>query len=166
VSYRNKTYVIFDGDEDMWAYAFMKGWKERDHIDFNFFDAHDIASITDRASEDTVKARLRERMKNAKQVIVLVGEKTRNLYRYVRWEIELAISMGLPIIVVNLNNSRRYDGDRCPPILTDVYAVHVPFKLAAIRYALDQFPDEYAGRARDAEGPRSYSDDIYRRLGL
>jgi hypothetical protein len=27
MSYRNKTYVIFDGDNDMWAYAYMKGWK-------------------------------------------------------------------------------------------------------------------------------------------
>jgi len=27
MSYRNKTYVIFDGDNDMWAYSYMKGWK-------------------------------------------------------------------------------------------------------------------------------------------
>jgi len=52
MSYRNKTYVIFDGDNDQWAYRFMNGWKANDHIDFNFYDAHDVGSeLTDRASE-------------------------------------------------------------------------------------------------------------------
>ena len=30
MAYRNKTYVAFDGDNDMWAYAYMKGWKQND----------------------------------------------------------------------------------------------------------------------------------------
>ena len=37
--------------------------------------------------------------------MVLVGEKTKNLYKFVRWEIELAIKLGLPIIVANLNKT-------------------------------------------------------------
>ncbi len=49
MSYRDKTYVIFDGDKDMWTYAYMKGWKQRENIDFNFYDAHDIRPLTDRA---------------------------------------------------------------------------------------------------------------------
>lgn len=102
MSYRNKTYVIFDGDNDMWAYAFMKGWKSNENMEFNFSDAHDIKPLTDRASEETIKQRLRERMSSAKQVIVVIGENTKNLYRFVRWEIELAIAKGLPVIVVNL----------------------------------------------------------------
>ena len=36
--YRNKTYIAFDGDNDMWAYSYMKGWKQNDNIDFNFYD--------------------------------------------------------------------------------------------------------------------------------
>ena len=32
MSYRNRTYVIFDGDNDMWAYAYMKGWKESEQL--------------------------------------------------------------------------------------------------------------------------------------
>jgi hypothetical protein len=42
MSYRNKTYVAFDGDEDMRAYNIMRAWVESDHIDFNFYNAHDI----------------------------------------------------------------------------------------------------------------------------
>src|SRR5205823_5538990 len=98
MSYRNKTYVIFDGDNDMWAYAYMKGWKVNEHIDFNFHDAHDIRPLTDRASEETVRQRLRERFSDAKQVIVLIGKETRNLYRFVRWEMEIAENLDLPII--------------------------------------------------------------------
>jgi hypothetical protein len=55
-------------------------------------------------TELTVKSALRQRMVNAKQGIVLVGEKTKNLYRFVRWEIELAIEKDLPIVVVNLRS--------------------------------------------------------------
>ena len=166
MSYRNKSYVIFDGDNDMWAYAFMKGWKQNERIDFNFYDAHDLRPLTARASEETVKARLRERMVNAKQVILLVGESTKNLYRFVRWEIDLALGKDLPIIVVNLNDKRSCDAKRCPAILRDEYAVHIAFKLKIIKYALDNFPGEHAKRDRSASGPRHYNDSVYKDLGL
>ena len=166
MSYRNKTYVIFDGDNDLWAYAYMKGWKANENIDFNFYDAHDIRPLTDRASEETVRARLRERFSSAKQVIVLIGEKTKNLYRFVGWEIELALELDLPIIAVNLNNKRRYDQDLCPPLLRDRYVVHIPFKMKIIQFTLDKFPEEYPNRDRSALGNRSYGDSIYRSLGL
>lgn len=48
--YRNKTYVIFDGDGDMWAYRYMRGWNAQDHMDFDFYDAHDIRPLTERAA--------------------------------------------------------------------------------------------------------------------
>lgn len=166
MSYRNKSYVIFDGDNDMWAYAYMKGWKENDNIDFNFFDAHDLRPLTDRASEETVRARLRERMASAKQAIVLVGEHTKNLFKFVRWEIELAEKEDLPIVVVNLNGNRRQDPDLCPPILRDHYAVHVPFKMKIIQYALDNFPTQFSKRDASAKGPLVYNETVYTGLGL
>ena len=82
MSYRNKTYVIFDGDKDMWAYAYMLGWHENEHIEFNFFNAHDINTITKSASEDTTKRKLRERIANTKQAVVLVGKSTKTLRHY------------------------------------------------------------------------------------
>ena len=98
----------------MWAYGFMLGWKSRDHIDFDFHDAHDLNTISDRASEDTVKRKLRGRFTNAKQVVVIVGKKTKNLYRFVRWEIDVALELKLPIIVANLSEKRRMDDDLLP----------------------------------------------------
>lgn len=38
MSYRNKTYVIFDGD-DIHNYRSMRAWTQNAHIDFNFYDA-------------------------------------------------------------------------------------------------------------------------------
>lgn len=166
MSYRNKTYVIFDGDKDMWAYAYMKGWKENENIDFNFYDAHDIRPLTDRASEETVKQRLRERMASAKQTIVLIGENTKNLYRFVRWEMELALKKDIPIIAVNLNDKRQMDSDHSPSIIRDEYVVHISFNMKIIKYALDNFPTEYNDRAPEEKGDRYYKDEIYEELGL
>lgn len=166
MSYRNKTYVIFDGDNDMWAYAYMKGWKSNENMDFNFYDAHDIRPLTDRASDETVKKALRARLANAKQVIVLVGENTKNLYKFVRWEIEIAQKLNLPIIVVNLNGLRQMDPDRCPANLRDWLAAHVEFKAKIIQHALDNFPDEYTQLQASTSGPRYYTDKVYGRLGL
>ena len=167
MSYRNKTYVIFDGDNDMWAYAFMKGWKSNENMDFNFYDAHDIRPLTDRASEETVKRTLRERFSNAKQVIVLVGENTKNLYRFVRWEIEIAEKLDLPIIVVNLNARRDMDPDLCPPILMQWTAIHVAFKAKIIQFALDHYPEAYSSiNASELGQPRHYPASVYTQLGL
>lgn len=165
MSYRNKTYVIFDGDNDMWAYGFMKGWVSNENVDFNFYDAHDIRPLTDRASDETVKRALRNRLSNAKQVIVLVGERTKNLFKFVRWEIEIAQALDLPIIVVNLNGSRQLDLSRCPAILRSWPAAHVAFRAAIIQHALDNFPNEYP-RLPDGSGPRYYTDAAYKQLGL
>lgn len=166
MSYRNKTYVIFDGDKDMWAYGYMKGWKSNHNIDFSFHDAHDLKPLTDRASEETVKRRLRERFSSAKQVVVLIGESTKNLYRFVRWEMEVAKQLDLPIVAVNLNNKRSQDSNRCPAILRDHYVVHVPFKMRIIKYALDNFPSEYAKRDGSEGGARYYREIVYKDLGL
>ncbi|MCA1378880.1 MULTISPECIES: TIR domain-containing protein [unclassified Bradyrhizobium] len=143
-------YVAFDGDKDKWAYAFMKGWKTNNRVDFDFEDAHDLDSMTSRAQNETyVKSALKQRMSKSDALIVIVGESTKHLYKFVRWEIELAIALGLPIIVANLNGKNTRDDTLCPPILKDVCAVHIPFKKNAISYALNNWPREW--RSLDAQ---------------
>ena len=54
------TYVVFDGDKDKWAYAYLLGWKKSDKVDFDFRDAHDIGSMTSEAeNEKYVKRELK-----------------------------------------------------------------------------------------------------------
>jgi len=150
----------------MWAYRFMRGWKANENIDFNFFDTHDLKPLTDRTGEYTVKRRLRKRLRDTKQAIVIVGEKTKNLYRFMRWELETCMNLNIPIIAVNLNGQRRQDGDLCLPIIRDEYMVHIPFKLKIIQYALDNLPSEYHRRSQSDKGPRLYNDSVYSKLGL
>lgn len=121
----------------------MTAWKSRGKIDFNFYDAHDINNLWSKSSEDTIKAKLRERMKNSKQAVVLVGENTKRLYKYVRWEIEIAMGMDIPIIAANLDKANSATS-KTPPILKEnCYFVSVPFEMKKIKYAFDNFPDEY-----------------------
>lgn len=169
MSHKQPAYVIFDSDEDGWAYRFMRGWKSNERIDFDFFDAHDLTSMTSQAtSEDYVKRQLRERMGKAKCVILLLGDRTKFQYRYIRWEIDLAIELNIPIVVANLNERTSYDSDLCPPILREHCAVHIPFKMKAIKYALDNWPSEYRGFDLEmkSSGRRHYGPDVYRTLGI
>ena len=169
MGYKDPTYVIFDGDEDRWAYAYMKGWKANEKIDFDFRDAHDLDTMTSRAQgEDYVKRNLRSRLSQSKTALVLIGAKTKNLFKFVRWEMEVALSLDLPIIAVNLGGSRQMNSDNCPAIIRGACVVHIPFKQAAIRHALDNWPAEYARLSPTdrALGARYYNDTVYRALGL
>mgnify|MGYP000848846430 CR=1 FL=1 len=167
MSYKNKTYVIFDGDNDMWAYARMKGWKALENIDFDFYDAHDLKPLTNQAtSEDYIKQRLAERMATAKQVIVIIGDNTKNLYRFVRWELDKALSNKLPIIAVYLNNKRNIDTNLCPPIIRNENAIHIPFRMKIIKYALDDFPPFHKTLDLTKKDDWHYKDSVYQSLGL
>lgn len=167
MAYRNKTYVAFDADRDIRYYHLMKAWKDNDHADFNFFDAHDLKQARDTSSEETIKASLRVRMSNAKIFVLLVGESTRYLFKFVRWEIESALRRDLPIIVVNLNGLRKMDTVRCPPILRGELAIHISFQQAIVQYALDHWPSEYQSHKKKHDtGAYYYKPLVYERLGL
>jgi hypothetical protein len=162
-----RTYVIFDGDNDMWAYGFMKGWKVNDRVEFDFSDAHDIGSMTNRAQDEAyVKSELRKRMLASDQVLVIVGKNTKDLRKYVPWEIELAQELGLPIIAVNLNGMRQMDSTLCPVPLRTGCVVHISFHRAIIKHALENFPAEFARRNRSETGYRYYVDAHYKNLGI
>ena len=160
------TYVIFDGDKDYWAYARMKGWSALPNIDFNFINVHDLKNIRDWSQPDTVRRTLRERFRHTDQVILLIGELTRSHYRFVRWELTEALARDLPIIAVNLNRTRGIDYDLCPPVIRTKYIVHIPFRMRIIKYALDNFPDQYYGRGNARNGALDYPDSVYEALGL
>ena len=139
---RTKVYVCFDADEDMNYYKTLKMWDKNDKIEFNFNNAHDLTKIYS-FNEKNIKRHLRERMVKTKLLIVLVGEKTKNLYKYVRWEIELALYMDIPVIVVNINKQNGIDKNRCPAILMDKPVVHIPFAKDALLSAIDNWPSYY-----------------------
>lgn len=159
MSYRNKTYIIFDADNDMNYYRLMTAWKENEKIEFNFHNAHDLNNLRNGSNEETIKRKLRERMINSKQAIVLVGDYTKNLYTFVKWEIEIALEMDIPIIAVNIDKANTSTG-KTPPILKkDAYFLNVPFELEKIKYALDNFPSSYAQNKSNAPSSIRYNWD-------
>ena len=79
-------------------------------------------------------------MNSAKNFIILIGDSTKYLYKFVRWEINLALSKDLPIIAVNLNNLQKMDNERCPAILKNELAIHVSFNRNIIKHSLDNWP--------------------------
>lgn len=168
MAYRNKTYVCFDGDNDMSYYRLMTAWKANDNHDFNFHNAHDINSARDSSTEESIKRQLRERFANSKLFIVLIGEKTRYLTKFVKWEMEVAIRLELPIIGVNLDSAKtRHRTDLCPATIRDELAIYVPFGQKIIQYAMDNWPTNDASlRKEKKSGPYYYNDDIYKSLGV
>lgn len=167
MSYKNKTYVAFDGDNDIKYYNTMKMWKQNDNIDFNFYDAHDLNTAKDSSSEETIKRKLRERMNESKVFVILVGEHTKNLYKFVKWEIDTAIKLRLPIIVVNIYGSKKIDYDRCPPVLKDNLSIHINFHSKIMQYALENWPKSYYKHiSLDELKPYYYKESVYEELGL
>jgi hypothetical protein len=169
MSYRNKTYVAF-ASEDIHYYRLMEAWRENEKIDFDFYDAHDLYVSRDTSKPETIKANLRERMKNAKQFVLLGSKDARRKggdgTSFLAYEIQTMLKLDLPIVVANLDGGREIDKLRIPqPLLdADYYTVSVSFQPKIIKYALDNYAVGYAGSSKT--GPHYYTADKYEKLGL
>lgn len=153
----SRVYVGFSST-DLHYYNLMKAWKKSDNTEFNFAECglrHEIRS----EDEAYIKSVCRKHLKNAGTFIQLIGDDTRYKYKYVRWEAEVALEKGCRIIGVNLDGTRAYNDDTCPPILRNKGALFVPFKLKVIQYALDNFQSQTSKNW-------SFKDSIYKKLGV
>jgi len=174
MSYKNKTYVCLDYDEDKVYYNLMLAWKKNDHIDFDFNNAHELNSLRDGSNDETIKRKLRERMTNSKLAIVLVGELTKTKYKFVKFEMDVALEMEIPIIVVNLNKKKRIDKELCPPVLREQLVMHIPFGNSKgekakdiIKFTMDEWPSLHEKYWNDDKiEPRHWADSVYQGLGF
>jgi hypothetical protein len=170
MAYRNKTYLCFDGDNDIHYFYLMKAWKHNKNEffkDFNFYDAHEINYARDNSKEESIKRQLLERLNNSNLFIVLVGEQTRYLTKFVRWEIEQAIKQEIPIIVINLNGKREMDENRCPPILKEHLVLHISFNQKIIEKAINEWIGLNNQLKKEKKtGPFYYKAFIYSQLGI
>lgn len=169
MSYRNKTYVAF-ASEDIRFYRLMEAWRGNDKIDFNFYDAHDLFVARDTSTRETIKRRLRERLKNAKQV-VLIGSadakrKGGDNYSFLAHEINVIQEFDLPVVIANKDGGRNVNRSFIPkPLLdSDYYSLSVSFQPKVIKFALDNYAPRYSTSSKTK--PHFYNDDIYKKLGL
>ena len=169
MSYRNKTYVAF-ASEDIKQYYMMKAWRENEHIEFSFYDAHNMFISLDSSKPETIKHNLRERMKNAKQVVLLgspVGRrKGSDGNSFLAHEIDVLMELNLPVVIANLDRDRTVDKNFIPQPLLDngYYTMSVSFQPKIIRYALDNYASAFARSAN--EGPYQYKASVYMGLDL
>jgi hypothetical protein len=169
VSYRNKTYVAF-ASENIHLYRLMEAWRENERIDFSFFDAHDLFISRDTSKPETIKANLRQRMGNAKQVVLLgtpeAKRKGGDGRSFLAHEVGMVTELGLPVVVANHDGDRGIDRALIPqPLLdADYYTVSVSFQPAIIKYALDNYVTAF--NAGGKSGPHYYKPEIYKKLGL
>lgn len=167
MAYKNKTYVCFDGDNDIRYYNLMKAWKQSDNTNFDFFDAHDINNALDSSTEETIKRRLRERLLNTKIFVILLGEHTKNLTKFVRWEMEQAISLNLPIIIVNINKKRVVDNSLYPKVLEEYLTINISFESRIMQYALENWNDAFLTHKKNGDkGAYHYKNSVYESLGI
>ncbi|NDL64259.1 TIR domain-containing protein [Acerihabitans arboris] len=169
MSYRNKTYVAF-ASEDIHLYRLMEAWRDNDKIDFDFYDAHDLFISRDTSSRETIRRNLRERLKNALQV-VLIGtvdarKKGGDGYSFLSHEVNIIMEFQLPIVIANKGGSRAVETSFIPQPLLDksYYTISTSFQPAIIRYALDNYAAGF--KSSTNKGAYYYKDQSYKNLGL
>lgn len=169
MSYRNKTYVAF-ASENITKYRLMEAWRENENIDFEFYDAHDLFISRDTSKPETIKRNLRERMKNAKQVVLLGSRDCRRKggdgVSFLAHEVKVMMEFNLPVVVANLDGDRRIDKNFIPaPLLdADYYTLSVSFQPKIIKHALDNYAPRYAASGKS--GPHYYKAETYAELEL
>lgn len=169
MAYKNKTYVAF-ASENICSYRLMEAWRENQNIEFNFYDAHDLYISRDTSKPETIKRNLRERLKNAKQIVLLGSgdgkRKGDDGVSFLAHEIEVIIEFKLPIVIANLDGDRRVNRNYIPNLLLNInyYTLSVSFQPKIISYALDNYADSFA--ASTNVGPYQYPEKTYLNLSL
>ncbi len=169
MSYRNKTYVAF-ASEDITQYRLMEAWRDNQHIDFNFYDAHDLNISRDSSRDETIRANLRQRMNSAKQFVLLGSAHARrkggDSNTFLGYEVQTMVKLDLPIVVANLGGDRGIVKGFIPQPLLDAgyYTLSVSFQPKIIKYGLDGYASQYPGSGKS--GPHLYPVSVYSQLGL
>lgn len=169
MSYKNKTYVAF-ASEDITSYRLMEAWRENKNIEFNFYDAHDLYISRDSSSRETIKKNLRERLKNAKQV-VLIGssdskKKSDDGYSFLAYEIEVINEFNIPVVIANKDGNRGVVRGYIPKLLLDnnYYTLSISFQPAIIKFALDSYTSAFY--TSGYKGSHYYEPQVYSNLGI
>lgn len=181
MAYRNGTYVAFHaqgtnlpGKSDMDYYNLMKAWSAKTDDDFTMINSHDKASsVRDSSRKATLRASLQERLRNSKNMVLIIGETTRLDTDWVPFEIEQAIdTYEIPIIVVYPDYGPIFEPNKFSPLwpkaLADrinnrtARAIHIPFKKAPLLDAIGQF----SHASLPSTALNYYTREAYQQWGL
>lgn len=179
MAYRNGTYVAFNGCDttdptisDLKYYALLKAWNKSGKYDFSFSDSHEKTyQVNDESKLKTLIGRLLERLRNSKNFLLIITDKSSWNRGLLNWEIERAVTdYTLPIIAAYPGYEKILQGEvdrsNWPSMLQSlvdadsVRSIHIPFKQSVISKALDSYnfevPPEYTTTV--------YNDSVYSEL--
>ena len=181
MAYRNGTYVAFHaqgtnlpGKSDMDYYNLMKAWSAKTDDDFTMINSHEkVCSVRDTSKKTTLRASLQERLRNSKNMVLIIGETTRLDTDWVPFEIEQAVdNYGIPIIATYTDYSPILTPRELRPLWPKALAdrindktarvIHIPFKKAPLLDAIDQFNHNNLPKGSLSH----YSDEAYRSWDL
>lgn len=158
MAYRSGTYFAFDGLgqvnptlSDFKYYSTIQAWARNTSIDFKYVDSHaKTSAVRDTSLKTTLQSRVRERLSNSKNVVVLLSSDTRKTGSMLSYEIEQAVdTYSLPLIIAYVD----YGVVANPSTLSSYWpnalntriingtakAIHIPFLKNAILDAISQF---------------------------
>lgn len=179
--YRNGTYIAFHAggtsnptESDMKYYELLKAWKVRDDNDFEMVNSHDkTAAVRDSSKKETLRASLVTRLLRSKNMILIIGNDTKQDDDWVPFEIQYAVDKcQIPIIAAYPN----YNVVLNPLALRNLWpaalaqrisrrsarVIHVPFRQLPLAAAVSRFDVNNLPRS----GVEYYSADTYRSWGL
>src|ERR1700676_5412269 len=183
MAYRNGTYVAFHaagtnqpGKSDIDYYNLMKAWTAKTDDEFTMINSHDKASaVRDASLRLTLRKSLLERLRNSKNMVLIIGETTRLDTDWVPFEIQQAVdTYEIPIIAAYTI----YDKPVRTPKAWSAFwpsalewrikkgtanVIHIPFKKEALKDAISQFSHV---SPPIGNGLGIYSDIAYRGFGI
>jgi hypothetical protein len=183
MAYRNGTYVAFHaagtnqpGKSDLDYYNLMKAWTAKTDDDFTMINSHDKASaVRDTSLRATLRRSLLERLRNSKNMVLIIGETTYQDTDWVPYEIEQAIdTYMLPIIAAYTVYETAIRSPRAlsmywPNALNlrinneTANVIHIPFKKESLKDAISQFSHD---NPPNGGGLGIYNDDAYKAFGI
>ncbi|MCF8000477.1 MAG: TIR domain-containing protein [Halanaerobiales bacterium] len=182
MAYRNGTYIAFhaDGtnipcDSDIKYYNLIKAWTSKKEDQFSFINSHEKTNaVRDSSKKRTLERRLKKRLRNSKNMVLILGETTKNDRDWIPFEISYAVDKcKIPIIVAYIN----YEYITAPKQFSYLWpeslkerikrgtlsAIHIPFKKAPLSDAISQF--DYNNKPKGGS-LGIYSKDAYRSFGI
>lgn len=158
MAYRNGTYIAFHAEgtsdptaSDIKYYNLLKGWTAKKDDDFSLINSHEkTAAVRDTSKRETLRARLKTRLRNSKHLLLIIGKTTKNDRDWVPFEIRYAVdTCDIPIIAAYVDyeyilNPQSHE-DEWPAALKkrindeSARVIHIPFKKKPIKAAIDAY---------------------------
>lgn len=182
MAYRNGTYIAFHADgsnkpveSDIKYYNLIKAWTAKKDDDFAIINSHEKnAAVRDTSKKQTLEVRLKNRLSNSKNMILIIGPTTKNDTDWVPFEISYAVDKcDIPIIAAYTG----YEYVRAPEKLRSLWpkalrdriddgtasVIHIPFKKNPLKDAVGQF--SHTNKPKNG-GLGKYSSKAYEEFGI